>query len=99
MVRLTLLEAYSPKGTRLANDTFGVATTKARPSRLSASRRSRTPSSSSARSTNAVTTRPPLTSHAALLDHINPYGSYTFDVDRELQRTGRRPLRPAIASR
>ncbi len=25
-------------------------------------------------------------------DHINPYGNYTFDIERELTRTGRRPL-------
>lgn len=29
----------------------------------------------------------------ALHEHINPYGSYSFDVDRELSRTGLRPLR------
>jgi hypothetical protein len=29
----------------------------------------------------------------ALIDHINPYGSYTFDVERELNRTRRRALR------
>ena len=27
-------------------------------------------------------------------DHINPYGDYTFDIERELTRTGRRPLKP-----
>ena len=31
----------------------------------------------------------------ALLDHINPYGSYTFDIESELNRSRRRPLRPA----
>lgn len=35
----------------------------------------------------------------ALLDHINPYGSYTFDVERELARGTRRPLRPATTLR
>lgn len=29
----------------------------------------------------------------ALSDHINIYGSLTFDVERELARTGHRPLR------
>jgi TnpA family transposase len=27
-------------------------------------------------------------------DHINPDGNYTFDIERELTRTGRRPLKP-----
>jgi hypothetical protein len=35
----------------------------------------------------------------ALLDHINPYGSYTFDVERELRRGVRRPLRQPRAPR
>jgi len=29
----------------------------------------------------------------AALDHINLYGTYTFDVDAEFQRPGYRPLR------
>ncbi len=29
----------------------------------------------------------------ALIDHIGVYGSYTFDVERELNRSGHRPLR------
>lgn len=29
----------------------------------------------------------------ALLDHVNIYGSLTFEVEKELARTGRRPLR------
>jgi TnpA family transposase len=35
----------------------------------------------------------------ALLDHINPYGGYTFDVERELRRGARRPLRQPRAPR
>jgi TnpA family transposase len=34
----------------------------------------------------------------ALMDHINPFGRYSFDVDRELARTTRRPLRRPRAS-
>jgi Tn3 transposase DDE domain len=29
----------------------------------------------------------------ALSDHVNIYGSLTFDVEREFARTGHRPLR------
>jgi hypothetical protein len=29
----------------------------------------------------------------ALHEHINPYGSYSFDIERELGRTDLRPLR------
>jgi len=36
----------------------------------------------------------------ALIDHVNIYGSLAFDVERELGRTERRPLRrPAGATR
>jgi hypothetical protein len=35
----------------------------------------------------------------ALLDHINPYASYTFDVERELRRGASRPLRQPRAPR
>jgi TnpA family transposase len=34
----------------------------------------------------------------ALMDHINPFGRYSFDVDQELARTARRPLRRPGAS-
>jgi len=34
----------------------------------------------------------------AMLDHINPYGKFLFDVDLELGRTARRPLRRPGAS-
>jgi len=30
-------------------------------------------------------------------DHINFYGTYAFDIDAELRRQGRRPLRPPPA--
>ncbi len=33
----------------------------------------------------------------ALSDHINPYGSYRFEVEAELARPGSRPLRPPSA--
>jgi hypothetical protein len=32
-------------------------------------------------------------------DHINPYGNYTFDIERELTRTVRRPLNPKVRLR
>ena len=36
----------------------------------------------------------------AFLEHVNVYGSLTFDVERELARTGHRPLRqPAVTTR